>query len=118
MEIPQTGTSGAVVQSSPAQREAASVPAAPSAPAAAIVSSKPAEPQPDQVKKAVEEMQKFVADYATDLRFSVDKESGRMLVSVIDSRTQQVVRQIPTQDIINIARNIDRMQGLLFSGKA
>jgi flagellar protein FlaG len=39
-------------------------------------------------------------------------------VTVVDSSTQQVVRQIPTEDIMKIARNIDRMQGLLFSDRA
>ena len=30
----------------------------------------------------------------------------------------QVVRQIPSEEIMKIARNIDRMQGLLFQDKA
>jgi flagellar protein FlaG len=116
MEIQQTSAMGPVVQASPAPREIGSGLPAEGAPA--VAPAKTPEPQPEQVKKAAEDIQKFVGAIATDLRFTVDKDSGRLIVSVVDSKTQQVVRQIPSEDIMKMARNIDRMQGLLFSGKA
>src|SRR5689334_6816726 len=76
------------------------------------------EAKADEVNKAVKDIQDFVSTVTTDLRFTVDKETGRTIVSVVDSKTQQVVRQIPSEEIMKIARNIDRMQGLLFHDKA
>jgi uncharacterized FlaG/YvyC family protein len=36
----------------------------------------------------------------------------------VDAETKQVVRQIPAEDVMKIARALDRMQGILFSGRA
>jgi len=75
------------------------------------------EPNREEVKDAVKDIQDFVSTVTTDLKFTVDKETGKTIVSVVDSKTKQVVRQIPAEEIMKIARNIDRMQGLLFSDK-
>ena len=116
MDIQQLTAAVPVTQAPAARREI--VPASRGVAAQASVAAAESEPQPDQVKEAVKDIQEFVSSVTTDLRFSVDKETGRTIVSVVDSETKQVVRQIPAQEIMAIARNIDRMQGLLFSAKA
>ncbi len=40
------------------------------------------------------------------LSFSVDDASGRMVVSVIDSKTSEVIRQIPSEELLGISRTI------------
>jgi flagellar protein FlaG len=113
MDISQLTAPGPRVQTSSAPRETT-----PALPQQSISASKPApkaEPDTEQLRKAIEEIQHNVG---TNVRFSVDKESGRTIVSVVDSETKQVVRQFPGEDVIKMARNIDRMQGLLFQGKA
>jgi len=47
------------------------------------------------------------------LEFSVDDESGRTVVKVLDSQTNEVIRQIPSEEMLAIARNLDRIEGLL-----
>jgi flagellar protein FlaG len=115
MEIQQVSAPGVVAQATPAQRESAPAPAAAVAPAAAPAQ---ASPKHDDVKQAVKEIQTFVNNVTTNVQFSVDQDTGRTIVSVIDTETKQIVRQIPTQDVMKIARALDRMQGILFSGKA
>ena len=91
------------------------------APAVPVISTpqpKPAMPTKEEVQEAVKEIQQNVGNNSTDLKFSVDEKSGRTIVSVIDSETRQVVRQIPSEEIMRMARAMDRMQGLLFNGKA
>lgn len=44
------------------------------------------------------------------LQFSVDQNTGRTIVRVVDSATQQVIRQIPTQEMLELSRAIDTMQ--------
>ena len=75
-------------------------------------------PTKEQVKEAVEEIQESIGKMATNLRFSVDEATGRTIVSVVDAETMEVVRQIPAEEVMKMARAIDRMQGLLFRGKA
>ena len=42
-----------------------------------------------------------------ELRFSVDEPSGRMVVSIVDRATSEVVRQIPAEEMLAIARQIE-----------
>jgi flagellar protein FlaG len=113
MEI-QPATAVAVMpQAAPVQREAAPALALVSAPSGAT----PA-PKLEHIKAAVQEIQEFVDNVTTNLQFSVDDRTGRIVVSVVDAETKQVVRQIPSEDVMKLARTLDRMQGLLFTGKA
>jgi flagellar protein FlaG len=55
---------------------------------------------------------------AQDLRFTIDKETGKTVVRIIDSTTDEVIRQIPSEEVLAISKAIDRMQGLLLKQKA
>ena len=112
MEI-QPATAVAVKPpAAPVQREFTPTPVSIAAPAAT-----PA-PKAEDIKAAVQEIREFVDNVTTNLQFSVDDRTGKIVVSVVDAETKQVVRQIPSEDVMKIARTLDRMQGLLFSGKA
>jgi uncharacterized FlaG/YvyC family protein len=52
-----------------------------------------------------------------DLRFSVHKASGQIMVTVIDESTGKVVREIPQSEILELASKMDEMVGLLFDQK-
>lgn len=52
------------------------------------------------------------------LGFHVDESVGGPVVTVRSTETGEVVRQIPNETIVNIAHNLDRMKGLLFSAKS
>lgn len=75
-------------------------------------------PRPKQVQQAVEQIQRVVALMAQNLQFSIDKSSGKTVVRIVDSETQEVLRQIPSEEVLAIARALDHMQGLLLNGKA
>lgn len=93
--------------------------AKPSAPAEASPDAKPSPPpSKEQVEVAVEAVQKAVEPVARNLQFSIDKETGKTVISVVDAATREVIRQIPGEEILAIARAIDRMQGLLLKQKA
>lgn len=71
-----------------------------------------------QLEQAVEAVKKFVTPISSNLDFSIDEETGIRVVKVIDSSTQEVIRQIPSEEILQIARALDRLQGLLIQQKA
>ncbi len=52
------------------------------------------------------------------LEFSMDNESGEMMVRVIDRATREVIRQIPSEEMLAIARALDRLRGLLVNHDA
>ncbi len=72
----------------------------------------------EQLEQAVEAVKKFVMPISSTLDFSIDEETGIRVVKVIDSSTQEVIRQIPSEEILQIARALDRLQGLLIRQKA
>ncbi|MCC6658518.1 MAG: flagellar protein FlaG [Rhodocyclaceae bacterium] len=88
------------------------------APASAPLVEQPSLPAIEQLEVAVEAVQKAIEPVARDLQFSIDKETGKTIISVVDAATKEVIRQIPGEEILAIARAIDRMQGLLFNQKA
>jgi len=52
------------------------------------------------------------------LRFNIDDETGKTIVKVMDSQTQEVIKQIPTEEMLAIAKALDKLQGLLVKQKA
>jgi len=53
-----------------------------------------------------------------DLRFSVHEASGKIMVTVMDGSTGEIMREIPPSEILDIAARVDKMIGLLFDQKA
>ncbi len=86
--------------------------------AAAPAAVKPDPVKPDQVKDAVQQIEKFTQNIAQNLKFSVDEDTGKTVVKIVDTQTQEVIRQIPSEEAISIARTLDKVQGLLLNGKA
>jgi len=69
-----------------------------------------------EVKEAVDNIQKFVAQTTRDITFSIDESAGFM-VKVIDRTSQDVIRQIPSEEVVAIARALDKLQGLFVRDK-
>lgn len=57
------------------------------------------------------------ADTST-LEFSIDAESDRLVVKIIDSATGELVRQIPMEEMLALAKALGRLKGLLLQTKA
>jgi len=73
-----------------------------------------ASPPPDeqQVADAVEKLSKFVSNIRPEISFSVDEDSGTRVVKIIDRQSKEVVRQIPSEEAIQLAQALDKLQGL------
>lgn len=63
-----------------------------------------------RVEQAVEKLNDYVQSFQRDLRFSLDEDLGRTVVSVVDRNTQEVIRQIPNETALQLARNLKAMQ--------
>jgi len=62
---------------------------------------------------AVKKLNEFVAPALQTIQFSVDQESERMVVKVVDTATQKVLRQIPNEEVLAISKTLDKLQGLV-----
>jgi flagellar protein FlaG len=72
----------------------------------------------DQLKMAVQEIEKFVQSVKRNLEFSIDEPSGKVVVKVIASDSGEVVRQIPNEEVLRLANSLNDASSLLFSTKA
>ena len=77
-----------------------------------------AAPSTDEVRDAVKKIEQVVSPAAQDLSFSIDEDSGKTIVKLIDTQTQTVLRQIPTVEVMEISKALDKLQGLLVREKA
>ncbi|MDR0379909.1 MAG: flagellar protein FlaG [Candidatus Accumulibacter sp.] len=76
------------------------------------------EGKPEELQEATEKIQKFVSMAACNIEFSVDEGSGRTVVKVVDRETKDVIRQIPSEEMLDLAQALDKLQGLLIKQKA
>jgi flagellar protein FlaG len=58
----------------------------------------------EDLDQVVQKMNTYVQNIQRDLQFSVDEESGRNVVKVIDSKSKEVIRQIPSEEVLALAR--------------
>lgn len=73
---------------------------------------------PKELKSAVDKVKQFVSSATNELQFTVDKDLGVTVVKVVDRSTDKTVMQIPSEDMIDLAKALDKLQGLLVKQKA
>jgi flagellar protein FlaG len=76
---------------------------------------------PEQFQKQLEEVVKRLneqmKDYKRDLGFSVDNRINTFIVTVRNTNTGEVIRQIPNEVIVKFAHSLEDLKGILFNGK-
>jgi flagellar protein FlaG len=82
--------------------------------------SAPTEKRPDrgELEQSVQDLNSLVQELQRELRFSVDDNSGDTIVKVIDRHTDEVVRQIPSEEILQLRERLEAATGALFKGEA
>ncbi|MDW8258975.1 MAG: flagellar protein FlaG [Gammaproteobacteria bacterium] len=68
-----------------------------------------AQPTPAERWQALaEHLENYVRQSGRNLRFQVDERSGRVVVQVIDAENGTVIRQIPPEEVLRLARELGR----------
>jgi flagellar protein FlaG len=83
---------------------------------AAAAQPRPA-PEPIDLSRVIEQMNRFLRMNERDLNFRVDESSGRTIITVVNPSTGEIVRQIPPEELLQLARNL-RAAGVLFQAVA
>ena len=68
-----------------------------------------------QLQEAVQELNKQMDHTGRSLGFSIDDTLGRSIVKVVNKDTGELVRQIPSEDVVRVAHSIESLKGLLYS---
>lgn len=73
---------------------------------------------PAALSQVVSRLNDYVQTLRRDLVFRVDKETEKIVVTVVDPETGEVIRQIPSEEMMAVARALGQIQqGLLFDAK-
>ena len=86
--------------------------------AQAVEQTQKVEPSRQQVEEAAKTVNEFLKPINNSINFSLDEDTGITVVKVIDVATKEVIRQIPSEEMLVIAKSIDQMKGLLVQQKA
>jgi flagellar protein FlaG len=87
------------------------------------VETKPIEKPAVEVTKAdlataVKKLNERVSPALQTIQFSLEQDSARMVVKVIDTATKTVLRQIPNEEVLAFSKTMDRLQGMVIRQKA
>lgn len=114
--VGMTGATAAQVSGNrPAAREVASLPGTQATGQATGGNPSPRAGQgvsAEQVSQVVSDLNDYVQSVGRDLQFQVDEESGRSIIRVLDSQTREVIRQIPPEEVLALARTLNQTQSL------
>ena len=70
-----------------------------------------------RLQQAVDRMNAKMVDGGRGLAFRVDPDLGRPVVTVTNKETGEVIRQIPNEVVIRLARSIEDTKGLLLNAR-
>ena len=89
------------------------------APSAPVNASQPSPAERDaQIRQATAKVNQAIQSFSRNIEFSVDEATNITVVRVLDKETNQLIRQIPGDEILSVAKSIDRLQGLIIRQKA
>jgi flagellar protein FlaG len=77
-----------------------------------------AQPTREVVEKAAQEIQQFVQKMGRNLNFSIDETTGYHVVRVVNPDTGELIRQLPSEELLKIARDFERLNNVLVSQRA
>ena len=73
-------------------------------------------PEPPADREKVEAATRIVRDFVepinSNLEFSLDDDTGQMVVKIIDRATKEVIRQMPSEEMLAVAKTLDSIKGL------
>lgn len=67
----------------------------------------------EKTKQAVQDIERMMKLFSQSLQFSVDDAGNRAVMRIVDQETKEVIRQVPSKEAMEIARALEKIQGLL-----
>ena len=71
------------------------------------------------LKKTVENLNDYMDDLQTDLGFSITNKGNdhEIIVEIRNRKTNEVIKQIPPKELLDIQKKMEELTGLLFDHK-
>ncbi len=75
-------------------------------------------PTDDPLQGALTELNQKLDAWNTNLRFEIDDDTSRVVVQVVDAETGEVVRQIPSEEVMHMSKMLGKLHDLSFHSEA
>lgn len=72
----------------------------------------------EKIEKIAQAMEDYVNSVQRDLKIQVHKDTGTLMVKIISAEDGKTIREIPPEELLDLAAKMDEMLGALFNGKA
>lgn len=72
---------------------------------------------PSEAKETVQEVNDLLQSMHRNLSFSFDEQLGQSIILVKDSESEEVIRQIPSEELVVLRKKMDDVVGILFDTK-
>lgn len=73
------------------------------------------------LEQAIADLSGYIQNVQRNLQFDVDDDSGHTVIRVVDAETDEVIRQIPSEEVLALARHLkgvsEAEQGLFLKEK-
>ena len=63
----------------------------------------------DAAEAAMKDIQHFISSQARSVRISKDETSGHMIVQLVDPDTGEVIRTLPSEELLRLARSFEML---------
>lgn len=67
-----------------------------------------------EVSETVEALNSVMQQMERGISFQVDDQSGRQVIQVIDRDSGDVIKQMPSEDLLKLINHMQEMQNILF----
>jgi len=71
----------------------------------------------DRLKEISVLINEDINNKSMNLKFSLDKITNRMLVTVSDKESGKIIKQIPSDTILKVAHSLEALKGILYDDK-
>ncbi|EKZ98322.1 MULTISPECIES: flagellar protein FlaG [Cupriavidus] len=109
VSLPQPGLRTSATPAEASQAPAAATPAAPASDHPA------ARPSTDA---AVRKLTEALRAASVSVQFEIDRETNRVVTKIVDKANGEIIRQIPTEEVVRIADALAQLQGLFVNQTA
>jgi flagellar protein FlaG len=74
--------------------------------------------QEEKIEQIAQAMEDYVNSVQRNLKIQVHKDTGSLMVKIISAEDGKTIREIPPEELLDLAAKMDEMLGALFNGKA
>ncbi len=73
------------------------------------------EEQRENLRSAIQRLNDMMKESSRDLNFSMDETTDRVVITVKNANTGEVVRQIPDATLLRVSHNLENLKGVLLN---